>query len=196
MCFFSLIIYSWGPHRSWIIKRSTLNLPYTTYLHNRFCNIHEDVIIFFNSRETGNKSIFYLPAITIKKRNSHKPSFDAYFVVFFRHSKNMNCHFNTASRNSFYLFELYNGLFIPHDGFFPRPHLPLHFALIYVVVAEKVENRVDRQILNLSIETVAELRALGLAALEGDHHVPQHHGARVHVPLAGVGVKLAGGELV
>ena len=55
----------------------------------------------------------------------------------------------------------------------------------------------DRQIGHLPLDTVAELRRLGLGPLHGDHHVPQGTQAGLRVPLVlprAVGGD-AGGEL-
>ena len=54
----------------------------------------------------------------------------------------------------------------------------------------------NREILDLPPEAVTEFLALAFAALQGNHHVPQHHGAGVEVPLAFLRVKFAGAQLI
>ena len=59
------------------------------------------------------------------------------------------------------------------DGLLPLSHLALHGALVQVVIAQQVKDRVYRQIAHLPLQAVAELPGLGRRPLQGDAHVPK-----------------------
>ena len=83
------------------------------------------------------------------------------------------------------------------DGLLPSPHLGLLGAFVQVVIAQQVEDGVDRQIGELPLDAVAELLGLGLGPLHGDDHVPQgaQAGLRVQFILPLAGGRHAGGKL-